>query len=227
MAIKLSRLSHWLVLERCVNRNTKKALNGQKGSWLFFWREEEAAPATRHKCSSSSACEQGNITGGDFRTSGNNSSTIFFFFFFPVSAEKDCEDPSMLEGRALIQDTDMPTKMQIHAMTSASHALDLYDVLDCKSIAAHIKKVRFSSLFNLSVVITVRFSRVGFSVFFPSMNWALASSVVLQEFDAIYGSGWQCVVGFNFGCFFTHSEGTFIYFCLETLRFLIFKGAGK
>ncbi|XP_031488578.1 dynein light chain 1, cytoplasmic-like [Nymphaea colorata] len=93
----------------------------------------------------------------------------------------------MLEGRALIQDTDMPTKMQIHAMTSASHALDLYDVLDCKSIAAHIKK----------------------------------------EFDAIYGSGWQCVVGSNFGCFFTHSEGTFIYFCLETLRFLIFKGAGK
>lgn len=52
----------------------------------------------------------------------------------------------MLEGRALIEDTDMPLKMQIHAMSSASHALDLYDVLDCKSIAAHIKKVRYFQL---------------------------------------------------------------------------------
>lgn len=49
----------------------------------------------------------------------------------------------MLEGKALIEDTDMPLKMQIQAMASASQALDLYDVLDCKSIAAHIKKVGF------------------------------------------------------------------------------------
>ncbi|KAJ4950169.1 hypothetical protein NE237_027001 [Protea cynaroides] len=90
----------------------------------------------------------------------------------------------MLEGKALIEDTDMPVKMQIQAMTSASRALDLNDVFDYKSIAAHIKK----------------------------------------EFDMIYGSGWQCVVGSNFGCFFTHSQGTFIYFALETLNFLIFKG---
>ncbi|KAG7594952.1 Dynein light chain type 1/2 [Arabidopsis thaliana x Arabidopsis arenosa] len=47
----------------------------------------------------------------------------------------------------------------------------------------------------------------------------------MQEFDERYGSGWQCVVGSNFGCFFTHSKGTFIYFQLETLKFLIFKGA--
>ncbi|KAG6425922.1 hypothetical protein SASPL_110131 [Salvia splendens] len=65
----------------------------------------------------------------------------------------------MLEGKALIEDTDMPLKMQIQAMASASQALDLYDVLECKSIAAHIKK----------------------------------------EFDKKYGSGWQCVVGSNFG----------------------------
>ncbi|KAK1312836.1 hypothetical protein QJS10_CPA07g00759 [Acorus calamus] len=91
----------------------------------------------------------------------------------------------MLEGKAMIQDTDMPVKMQMKAMTSASQALDLHDVSDCKSIAAHIKK----------------------------------------EFDSMYGSGWQCVVGSNFGCFFTHKHGTFIYFCLETLNFLIFKGA--
>lgn len=47
----------------------------------------------------------------------------------------------MLEGKALVQDTDMPGKMQIQAMDAASKALDLYDVFDCKSIAAHIKKV--------------------------------------------------------------------------------------
>ncbi|KAA8540408.1 hypothetical protein F0562_024673 [Nyssa sinensis] len=93
----------------------------------------------------------------------------------------------MLEGKALIEDTDMPMKMQIQAMASASQALDLYDVVDYKSIAAHIKK----------------------------------------EFDVRYGNGWQCVVGSNFGCFFTHSKGTFIYFTLETLSFLIFKGASS
>lgn len=48
----------------------------------------------------------------------------------------------MLEGKGLIEDTDMPMKMQIQAMSCAYQALDLYDVLDCKSIAAHIKKVR-------------------------------------------------------------------------------------
>ncbi|KAL9262237.1 Dynein light chain LC6, flagellar outer arm-like protein [Drosera capensis] len=91
----------------------------------------------------------------------------------------------MLEGKALIEDTDMPLKMQIQAMASASQALDLYDVLDCRSIASHIKK----------------------------------------EFDKRHGGGWQCVVGSNFGCFFSHTKGTFIYFTLETLSFLIFKGA--
>ncbi|KAJ3695734.1 hypothetical protein LUZ60_001111 [Juncus effusus] len=91
----------------------------------------------------------------------------------------------MLEGKAMIQDTDMPLKMQVQAMAAASEALDLYDVLDCRSIAAHIKK----------------------------------------EFDLIYGAGWQCVVGSNFGCYFTHTQGTFMYFNLESLRFLIFKGA--
>ncbi|KAK3036678.1 hypothetical protein RJ639_031546, partial [Escallonia herrerae] len=73
----------------------------------------------------------------------------------------------MLEGKALVEDTDIPAKMQIQAMESASQALDLYDVLDCKSIAGHIKK----------------------------------------EFDLRYENGWQCVVGSNFGWFFTHTVG--------------------
>ncbi|KAK7314456.1 hypothetical protein VNO77_32980 [Canavalia gladiata] len=93
----------------------------------------------------------------------------------------------MLEGKAVVKETDMPLKMQIQAMSSASQALDLYDVYDYISIAGHIKK----------------------------------------EFDKIYGSGWQCVVGSNFGCFFSHSPGNFIYFALETLNFLIFKGGSS
>ncbi|XWS72567.1 hypothetical protein CRYUN_Cryun02cG0050900 [Craigia yunnanensis] len=90
----------------------------------------------------------------------------------------------MLEGKAVIEDTDMPLKMQTQALTSASRALDLYEVFDCIPIAAYIKK----------------------------------------DFDKMYGPGWQCVVGTNFSCLFTHFKGTFIYFALETLNFLIFKG---
>ncbi|KAK7842318.1 hypothetical protein CFP56_014031 [Quercus suber] len=55
----------------------------------------------------------------------------------------------MLEGKAMIQDTDMPLKMQIQAMASASQALDHYDVVDCKSIAAHIKKGTISLSLSL------------------------------------------------------------------------------
>ncbi|KAK6944964.1 Dynein light chain, type 1/2 [Dillenia turbinata] len=46
----------------------------------------------------------------------------------------------MLEGKAVIKETDMPMKMQVQALASASRALDLYDVFDCLSIAASIKK---------------------------------------------------------------------------------------
>ncbi|XP_052199810.1 dynein light chain 1, cytoplasmic-like [Diospyros lotus] len=91
----------------------------------------------------------------------------------------------MLEGKGVVKETDMEEKVQVEAMAAASEALDLYDVFDCISIAAHIKK----------------------------------------EFDRKYGCGWQCVVGSNFGCFFSHSHGTFIYFALENLKFLIFKAA--
>ncbi|KAG6476790.1 hypothetical protein ZIOFF_066038 [Zingiber officinale] len=89
----------------------------------------------------------------------------------------------MLEGKAVILDTDMPLKMQLHAMSSAYAALDLFDVLECSDIAAHIKNVSSSS--------------------------SSFSSNLLN----------------NFGCFFTHSTGTFIYFCLERLKFLVFKVA--
>ncbi|EOY29678.1 Dynein light chain [Theobroma cacao] len=91
----------------------------------------------------------------------------------------------MLEGKAVIEETDMPLKMQAQALASASRALDLYEVFDCIPIAAYI----------------------------------------IKDFDKMYGPGWQCVVGTNFSCFFTHLKGTFIYFALATLNFLIFKGS--
>ncbi|KAK5843046.1 hypothetical protein PVK06_005476 [Gossypium arboreum] len=112
---------------------------------------------------------------------------ILFFDGFLVFLRQKREETNMLEGKALVDDSDMPLKMQIEAMSFASQALDLYDVFDCISIAGYIKK----------------------------------------EFDSKYGNGWQCVVGSNFGCFFTHSKGTFIYFTLERLKFLIFKGASS
>ena len=48
----------------------------------------------------------------------------------------------MLEGKGMVKETDMADKkMQMQAMACASEALDLHDVIDCISIAAHIKKV--------------------------------------------------------------------------------------
>ncbi|ONK69046.1 uncharacterized protein A4U43_C05F18720 [Asparagus officinalis] len=91
----------------------------------------------------------------------------------------------MLKGRALVKDTDMEEEMQLRAMSSASEALDLFDVFDHRSIASHIKK----------------------------------------EFDMMYGGGWMCVVGSSFGSYFTHSKGTFIYYSLGSLKFLIFRAS--
>ncbi|CAI0543330.1 unnamed protein product [Linum tenue] len=53
----------------------------------------------------------------------------------------------MLEGKAIVKETDMPESMQIKAMASASEALDTFDVLDCRSLAAHIKKVNPRTVF--------------------------------------------------------------------------------
>lgn len=45
----------------------------------------------------------------------------------------------------------MPVKMQVLAMSAASRALDLFDVSDCRSIAAHIKKVRYNMTASVSL----------------------------------------------------------------------------
>jgi dynein light chain LC8-type len=57
------------------------------------------------------------------------------------------EKVKMLEGKGVVEETDMPLKMQNEAMAYACEALDLYDVCHCRSIACHIKKVHYLTLF--------------------------------------------------------------------------------
>ena len=58
----------------------------------------------------------------------------------------------MLEGKAMVEGSDMPVKMQVQAMAFASQTLDLFDVIYCKYIAGHIKNVPF---FSYSVINTL------------------------------------------------------------------------
>ncbi|XP_058071438.1 uncharacterized protein LOC131220674 [Magnolia sinica] len=91
----------------------------------------------------------------------------------------------MLEGKAVIGETDMLQTMQQDALRIAGKALDAFDVTDSTEIARYIKK----------------------------------------EFDRVYGTGWQCIVGTDFGSFVTHCHGCFIYFCIGSLAILLFRGA--
>lgn len=50
------------------------------------------------------------------------------------------------------------------------------------------------------------------------------SEFLMQEFDRIYGYGWQCIVGTDFGSFVTHRHGCFIFFGIGSLMILLFKG---
>lgn len=62
-----------------------------------------------------------------------------------------CEREEMLEGKARVEDTDMPARMQAAATTAASRALDLFDVADCRGIAGHIKTARPLCLSSLAL----------------------------------------------------------------------------
>lgn len=44
-----------------------------------------------------------------------------------------------------------------------------------------------------------------------------------QNLDEAFGSAWHCVVGKDFGCCITHLGGSFIFFRVEMMEFLIFK----
>ncbi|XP_027344026.1 dynein light chain LC6, flagellar outer arm [Abrus precatorius] len=91
----------------------------------------------------------------------------------------------MLEGKAVIGETDMLQNMQQDALNLASKALDFFDVTEAIDIARFIKK----------------------------------------EFDRLYGPGWQCIVGTDFGSFVTHCCGCFIHFCIGSLAILLFRGS--
>lgn len=51
----------------------------------------------------------------------------------------------MLEGKAVIRESDMPEMIQSHAMELAYQALDLHEVSDCQSIAQYLKQVIFQT----------------------------------------------------------------------------------
>ncbi|KAI8560599.1 hypothetical protein RHMOL_Rhmol04G0270500 [Rhododendron molle] len=89
----------------------------------------------------------------------------------------------MLEGKAVVRETDMPEALQSHGMELAYQALDLHEVSDCQSIAHFIK----------------------------------------QKFDEDYGPAWHCVVGRDFGSCITHLCGSFMFFGVGMMEFLIFK----
>ncbi|CAI0375835.1 unnamed protein product [Linum tenue] len=78
----------------------------------------------------------------------------------------------MLEGKAVVGETDMLQKMQQDALHLAAKALDSFD-----------------------------------------------------EFDRVYGPGWQCIVGTDFGSFVTHCFGCFIHFQIGSLAILLFRGS--
>ncbi|XP_031267824.1 dynein light chain LC6, flagellar outer arm-like isoform X1 [Pistacia vera] len=107
----------------------------------------------------------------------------------------------MLEGKAVVREADMPEMLQNHVMELAYQALDLHEVSDCQSIAHYIKQLRMSSC-NLLCFICVRSD---------------------QNFDEAYGPAWHCVVGKDFGSCITHSCGSFIFFRVEMMEFLVFK----
>ncbi|CAH8465467.1 unnamed protein product [Schistosoma turkestanicum] len=50
---------------------------------------------------------------------------------------------------------------------------------------------------------------------------------IKQEFDKRYGGTWQCVVGKNFGCYFSHKEHSFIYFNLYLNAVLLFQAVSQ
>ncbi|KAG8386258.1 hypothetical protein BUALT_Bualt03G0130200 [Buddleja alternifolia] len=91
----------------------------------------------------------------------------------------------MLEGKAVIGETDMLQDMQQEALHLAAKALDFFDVTEATEIARFVKK----------------------------------------EFDRVYGGGWQCIVGTDFGSFVTHCYGCFIHFSIGSLAILLFKGS--
>ncbi|KAG6755332.1 hypothetical protein POTOM_041153 [Populus tomentosa] len=63
--------------------------------------------------------------------------------------------------------------------------------------------------------------------FFDATDAIAIARFIKQEFDRMYGPGWQCVVGRDFGSFVTHCFGCFIYFQVGSLSILLFRGSAS
>ncbi|KAG4987018.1 hypothetical protein JHK82_034636 [Glycine max] len=124
----------------------------------------------------------------------------------------------MLEGKAVIGETDMLQTMQQDALNLASKALDFFDVTEATDIARFIKKA--SKYLQSPSVVSSLFA-------YSSLHTYINFCVMLlwQEFDRTHGPGWQCIVGTDFGSFVTHCCGCFIYFCIGSLAILLFRGS--
>ena len=70
------------------------------------------------------------------------------------------------------------------------------------------KSVASRKLFNLCIISPL-------SLCHFSTSW--------QKLDEAYGPAWHCVVGKDFGSCITHLKGSFIFFHVEMMEFLIFK----
>lgn len=57
----------------------------------------------------------------------------------------------MLEGKAVIGDTDMLETTQQDALNLAAKALDIFDVTEATAIARFIKKVRICTYMHLTL----------------------------------------------------------------------------
>ncbi|KAF9679968.1 hypothetical protein SADUNF_Sadunf06G0070900 [Salix dunnii] len=109
----------------------------------------------------------------------------------------------MLEGKAVLRETDMPEHMQSHVMELAYQALDLHEVSDCQSIAHYIKQRYYEQAHApyLARRICV-YVNVGSDLPLPGTE--------NQELK-------------DFGSCITHLSGSFIFFRVEMMEFLIFK----
>jgi hypothetical protein len=70
-----------------------------------------------------------------------------------------------------------------------------------------------------------RFDRRVCVMWFWWQQLSFCGECLMQQFDNMYGPGWQCVAGTSFGSGITHLFGCFIHFCVGPLAIMLFRGA--
>lgn len=118
-----------------------------------------------------------------------------------------------------LRSADMPPSMQERVIRHARTLLDSNansKKLNPTHLALCLKKVRYQCMFQTYVEIETKLSLKPHRLIY---FWIL----LFQEFDALYGPAWHCIVGKSFGSFVTHSSGGFVYFSMDKLCFLLFK----